>query len=84
MTPDLTLLLRLDPLTARARQQKRLVAPDRLEQEEHSFFDTIAAAYDDLAAADPQRFRVLDADDTADNVLILAKMALADLDSSRR
>ena len=84
LTPDLTLLLRLDPVTARARQQRRLVAPDRLEQEEHSFFDTIAAAYDELAAADPQRFRVLDADDTPENVLMLAKMSLADLDSSRR
>jgi dTMP kinase len=79
LTPDRTLLLRLDPLTALARQQKRLVAPDRLEQEEQTFFETIAAAYDELAAADPQRFRVLDADDTAQNVLTLAKMALADL-----
>jgi len=84
ITPDRTLLLRLDPVTARARQDKRLVAPDRLEQEEHAFFATIAAAYDDLAAADPQRFRVLDGDDTPENVFVLAKMALADLDFSRR
>jgi dTMP kinase len=79
ITPDRTLLLRLDPHTARARQQKRLVAPDRLEQEEQTFFETIAAAYDELAAADPQRFRVLDADDTPQNVLTLAQIALADL-----
>ena len=84
ITPDRTLLLRLDPLTARGRQATRRGAPDRLEQEEHAFFAKIAAAYDELAAADPQRFRVLDADDTPENVLSLAKMALADLDSSRR
>jgi dTMP kinase len=84
ITPDLTLLLRLDPLTARARQDSRLIAPDRLEQEEQTFFETIATAYDELAAADPRRFRVLDADDTPENVLMLAKMALADLDSARR
>jgi dTMP kinase len=84
ITPDLTLLLRLDPVTARARQQARLIAPDRLEQEEHTFFLTIATAYDELAAADPRRFRVLDADDTPENVFALAKMALADLDCARR
>ena len=84
ITPDMTLLLRIDPLAARARQRSRLVAPDRLEQEEHEFFDTIAAAYDELAAADPRRFRVLDADDTPENVFMLAKIALADLNSERR
>jgi dTMP kinase len=81
LTPDRTLLLRIDAPTARARQQSRLVAADRLEQEEHAFFDTIAAAYDELAASDPKRFRVIDAADTAENVLVLAQMALADLDS---
>jgi dTMP kinase len=83
LAPDRTLLLRIDPVTARARQIARHIAPDRLEQEEHAFFHTIAAAYDELAAADPQRYRVLDADETPENVLKLANMALADLDSPR-
>ena len=83
LVPDRTLLLRIDPVTARARQQSRLVAPDRLEQEEHSFFNAIAEAYDELAAGDAQRFRVIDAADTPENVFALAKMALADLDSTR-
>jgi dTMP kinase len=81
LTPDRTLLLRIDPVTARARQQSRLVAPDRLEQEDHAFFDTIAAAYDELAAGDPHRFLVLDADDTPERVLALAVRALASLDA---
>jgi dTMP kinase len=83
LTPDRTLLLRIDPITARSRQQSRLVAPDRLEQEDQVFFETIADAYDELAAGDPQRIRVLDADDTPDHVLALAVAALSDLDSPR-
>jgi dTMP kinase len=83
LVPDRTLLLRIDPITARSRQQSRMVAPDRLEQEDQVFFETIAAAYDELAAGDPQRIRVLDADDTPEHVLALAVAALADLDSPR-
>ena len=83
VTPDRTLLLRIDPLTARARQISRMVAPDRLEHEDQLFFERIAAAYDELAAADPRRIRVLDADDTPEHVLALALAALADLDSPR-
>ena len=82
LTPDRTLLLRIDPVTAHGRQISRHIAPDRLEQEEHTFFQTIAAAYDELAAAEPGRFRVLDADDTPENVLKLAMIGLADLDSA--
>lgn len=80
LTPDRTLLLRIDPVTARSRQISRMVAPDRLEQEDHVFFATIAAAYDELAAHEPRRIRVLDADDTAEHVLALALAALKDLD----
>ena len=83
LAPDRTLLLRIDPMTARARQESRMVAPDRLEQEEQRFFETIAAAYDELAAGEPQRIRVLDADDTPEHVLALAVAALSDLDSPR-
>ena len=79
LTPDRTLLLRIDPITARSRQQSRLVAPDRLEQEDHAFFQLIATAYDELAASDPQRIRVLNADDTPEHVLALARLALSDL-----
>jgi dTMP kinase len=79
--PDRTLLLRVGPATGRARQQGRDAAPDRLEREAEPFFATIAAAYDELAASDPQRIRVLDANYPPDQVLALALDALADLDS---
>src|SRR3954466_12786883 len=61
LTPTLTLLLRVDPAAGRARQADRGEEPDRLERAPDAFFDRIAAAYDALAAAEPERFRVIDA-----------------------
>jgi dTMP kinase len=80
LRPDRTLLLRIDPATARARRGD---TPDRLEREHDSFFETIAAAYDELAARDPERIRVLDAADAPHVVLHDALDALADLDCPR-
>jgi dTMP kinase len=79
--PDRTLLLRVDPATGRARQRGRDGTPDRLEREAEPFFATIATAYDELAASDPERIRVLDAESTPDQVLVRALAAVADLDS---
>src|SRR3954468_939282 len=61
LTPALTLLLRVDPAAGRARQEGRGEAADRLELADDAFFGRIAAAYDGLAAAEPERFRILDA-----------------------
>jgi dTMP kinase len=61
LRPDLTLLLRVDPAAGRARQADRGEEPDRLERAPDAFFDRIAAAYDALAAAEPDRFCVIDA-----------------------
>ena len=83
LTPDRTLLLRIDPAAARARQHGREDAPDRLEREQDGFFATVAAAYDELAARDPQRIRVLDATEPPQHVLSRALEALADLESPR-
>jgi dTMP kinase len=79
LRPDRTLLLRADAATRAARQAVRGEAPDRLEREEAAFFDAIARAYDALAAAEPERFRVLDAGAAPDAVLGAARAALADL-----
>jgi dTMP kinase len=79
LTPDRTLLLRIDPALGRARQDGRGEAPDRLEREADVFFARIAAAYDELAAAEPQRIRTLDASADAPAVLAQALAALADL-----
>jgi dTMP kinase len=76
LVPDRTLLLRLDARTGRSRQGERGETPDRLEREADAFFDAIARAYDDLAAAEPQRFVVLDATRPAEDVLAAALAAL--------
>jgi dTMP kinase len=81
LRPDRTLLLRVEPAVGRARQQGRDDVPDRLEREAEPFFEAIAAAYDELAAAEPERIRVLDGGAPAERVLADALEALADLDS---
>jgi dTMP kinase len=81
LKPDRTLLLRVEPATGRARQQGRDDIADRLEREAEPFFAAIAAAYDELAAADPRRIRVIDAGAPPARVLAAALEALADLDS---
>ena len=79
LAPDRTLLLRVDAGTRATRQAVRGEVPDRLEREDGAFFDAIGAAYDELAAAEPGRFRVLDASLEPDAVLAAARAALSDL-----
>jgi dTMP kinase len=79
LEPDRTLLLRISPQEGRTRQGERAQEPDRLELEGDEFFETIASAYDELARAEPQRVRVIDASRPADAVLREALAALEDL-----
>jgi dTMP kinase len=79
VTPDRTLLLRIDPALARVRAAGRGEAADRLELEADVFFDRIAAAYDELAAAEPARIRVLDATHAPELLVADALEAVADL-----
>ena len=59
ITPDLTLLLRIDPEQGLQRIAGR--EADRLEASGTAFFERVAQTYDELAAQEPDRFRVLDA-----------------------
>jgi dTMP kinase len=79
LVPDRTLLLRISPADGRARQHERALAPDRLEREDDDFFAAIAAAYDELARAEPERIRTIDARQSPELVLRDALAALADL-----
>ena len=79
LKPDRTLLLRIAPAAGRARQQERALRPDRLERESERFFEAVAAAYDELASAEPLRIRALDASQPADQVLDAALAALEDV-----
>jgi dTMP kinase len=79
LTPDRTLLLSIDPAAGRARQHERGEKPDRLEREGEGFFDAIAGAYEDLAQAEPERIRVLDATEAPEDVLAAALREVEDL-----
>ena len=75
LTPDRTLLLRIDPAAGLARAGDRGEA-DRLEREAPAFFAAIAEAYDALAAAEPERFAVIDAAAPPGTVLVEATAAV--------
>ena len=59
--PDLTVLLDLDPAAARERLDAADKPFDRLEAERADFHARVRDAYLALAAAEPERFLVLDA-----------------------
>jgi len=61
LLPQLTVLLDLPAEEARARRNKSGSEPDRLEREKIEFFETVRSAYLDLAKAEPNRFLVVDA-----------------------
>jgi dTMP kinase len=79
LAPDRTLLLRIAPSDGSARVAGRAEAVDRLEGEAASFRQAVADAYDELAAADPERIAVLDATQPPAAVLAAAVDALAPL-----
>ncbi|MEN9621523.1 MAG: hypothetical protein RL499_1716, partial [Actinomycetota bacterium] len=61
LLPHLTVLLDLDPAIGRERLDASRTRYDRLEAEESDFHERVRAAYLELAAAEPERFLVLDA-----------------------
>jgi dTMP kinase len=68
--PDRTILLRLDTETAVERARERCESPisDRFEAEGDRFQDRIAAEFVRIAAAEPERFVVVDAAGSVDEV----------------
>ena len=73
--PDLTLLLDLPVATGRARAAGRGDA-DRIEVEADAFFERVRASYRERAAAEPERFRVIDASQSPAAVLQAATQTL--------
>ncbi|MDX2454795.1 dTMP kinase [Desulfosarcina sp.] len=67
LTPDLTLLLDLDPQAGLARAWRRIdsdtahVMESRFEKEKLLFHQRVRAGYLDLACREPQRFTIIDA-----------------------
>lgn len=61
LLPDVTVLLDLEPSAARARLDADDKPFDRLESEKAAFHERVRDGFLDLAAAEPERFLVLDA-----------------------
>lgn len=68
LMPDLTFLLDLDQAIGRDRVLHSSTEYDRLEAEEDDFHARVRAAYLHLAAAEPDRFVVLDASDSRESI----------------
>ena len=72
VSPDLTVLLDapVEQAMQRARQrnQQQAQADDRFETEQLAFFERVRQGYLERAAAEPQRFRVIDAGQPLDIV----------------
>lgn len=79
LLPALTVLLDLDAASAVARRAKTGDAPDRLEREKLEFFEAVRACYLDLAAAEPERFLVVDARLTVDEIQSLIRARVDEL-----
>ncbi len=68
LRPDLILLLDLPVEAGLARARSRAGGPDRLEAEDVAFHERVRAGYHAMAAADPARWRVVDARGGEDEV----------------
>jgi dTMP kinase len=64
-TPDLTVLLDMDPMAGLSRRAR---SADRLEAEPTEFHLRVRAGFLDLARRDPGRYLVLDADRAPDQI----------------
>lgn len=79
LLPDLTVLLDLDPAAARARLDAEDKPFDRLEAEKEHFHARVREEFLALAAAEPQRFLVLDAARPADELAAAVRDRVATL-----
>ena len=77
--PDLTVLLDLDPASACARLDADDKPFDRLESEQADFHARVRKAFLELAAAEPERFLVLDATLPADDLAAAVRARVAAL-----
>ncbi|MBN7794665.1 dTMP kinase [Microbacterium esteraromaticum] len=77
--PDLTVLLDIDPSLARKRLDADDKPFDRLEAEKEEFHTRVRDAFLALAAAEPQRFLVVDATADPEDIAVVVRARLARL-----
>jgi len=68
LLPQLTVLLDLDANKAAARRSNTGAEPDRLERAKNGFFEAVRESYLKMAAAEPSRWLVLDAEQSVDSM----------------
>jgi dTMP kinase len=68
LLPNLTILLDLDEAASRQRLDRARTEYDRLEAEKSDFHARVRRGFLDLAAAEPERFLVVDASQTIDDI----------------
>jgi dTMP kinase len=68
LLPQLTVLLDLDANKAAARRSNTGAEPDRLERAKNGFFEAVRESYLKMAAAEPSRWLVLDAELSVDSM----------------
>lgn len=74
--PQLVLLLDVDPALIAERMRKREL--DRFEQESEAFHERVRAGFHEMAAADPQRWVIIDASQPKDDVQATIRGAVRD------
>lgn len=75
--PFKTVLFDLDPQVAAERRHVRAGASDRFEREETAFFERVRNAYLDRAGRDPERFLVVNAEDTPEAIAAVLQAEVA-------
>lgn len=70
LLPDLTVLLDLPAEQALARRAKTGQEPDRLEREKVGFFEAVRQAFLSMAEAEPNRWLVVSASQTVDEMQV--------------
>jgi dTMP kinase len=74
--PHLTFYLRISPEVSQQRQQQRAQQADYFEQQPLSFYQSLVEGYDQVAAACPQRYIILDGTQDPTQIFTQIKAAL--------
>jgi len=79
LLPDLTILLDLDAAKASKRRESTGQEADRLEREKQDFFEAVRSEFLKLAASEPERFLVVNADQSPNEIFEQIKPRLQEL-----
>lgn len=76
--PDLTILFDISPQVAAQRVRKSNPNPDRFEQEQDAFFEKVRQAYRQRVEQDPDRFIVVDGQESLSDIQRFLQKMLQD------